>query len=49
MKINSDNIGHLWRDLSLSPPGIMFQVILEAVLSSKSDSGLAKESNLIIL
>ena len=42
--MNKENLGLLWEDLSSYHPGRILQVILEAVLKSKSESGLVQET-----
>ena len=49
MQINKEQLGFLWRYFYSSPPGRTLQVILEAIIKSKLESGLGQYTTKIIL
>ena len=49
MQMNEEKLGLLWRDLLSSPPGRILQVFFEAVLNSKSYSGLVHNLTQVLL
>ena len=46
--MNEEKLGSMWRNLSSSPKGIIFQVVLEAVLKNKLERSLGQEATKIL-
>ena len=49
MQMNKDQVGSMWRYLYSYNPGIIFQVVLESIIKSKSESGLVQEVDQTLL